>query len=161
MGTDGGGGVVDGVPLRRLQAILVPGWNPNFFFFFFANFYTNSFIGIHIIRHFYTNSFIQIHIIRHFYTNSYIRIHILRHFLYKLYSTNSHNTYIFLYKLYSTNSYNKPRARSAPRGWSPSREGEARDTVIMGASRRRWYQPQGRSPRHRDNGRFAPLLTPW
>ena len=25
MGTNGGGGVVDGVPLRRLQAILVPG----------------------------------------------------------------------------------------------------------------------------------------
>ena len=120
---------------------------PTFFFFFFANFYTNSFIRIRIIQHFYTNS--------------YIRIHIIRHFLYKLYSTNSHNSYIFLYKLYSTNSYNKPRARSAPRGWSPSREGEARDTVIMGASRRRWYQPQGRSPRHRDNGRFAPSLTPW
>ena len=65
MGTDGGGGGVDGVTLRRLQAILVPGWNP--IFFFFANFCTNS----------------------------YIRIHIIRTLLYKLYSTNSYNLYIF------------------------------------------------------------------
>ena len=39
MGTNGGGGVVDGVALRRLQAILVPGWNPNpDANLFFANF---------------------------------------------------------------------------------------------------------------------------
>ena len=42
-------------------------------------------------------------------------------------------------------------ARSANCEEAPSREGEARDTVIMGASRRRW---------HCDNGRFAPSLTP-
>ena len=43
MATNGGGGVVDGVALRRLQAILVPGRNPNLVSFFFsANFCTNS-----------------------------------------------------------------------------------------------------------------------
>jgi len=57
---------------------------PTFFFFFFTNFYKNSYIRIHIIRHFYTNS--------------YIRIRIIRHFLYKLYRSNSYNSYLFLWK---------------------------------------------------------------
>ena len=51
MATNGGSGVVDGVPLRWLQAILVLGWNPNLVsFFFFTNFCTNSYIRIRMIR---------------------------------------------------------------------------------------------------------------
>ena len=45
MGTDGGGGVVGGMPLRRLQAILVPGWNPIFSFsLIFVQIHTYEFI---------------------------------------------------------------------------------------------------------------------
>jgi hypothetical protein len=52
MATNGGGGVVDGVTLRRLQAILVPGSRvliPTWFLFFFTNFCTNSYKRIHTI----------------------------------------------------------------------------------------------------------------
>ena len=47
MGTHGGGGAVDGVPLRRLQAILVPGLNPNpDANLFFVRIHTNEVIHI-------------------------------------------------------------------------------------------------------------------
>jgi hypothetical protein len=96
MGTNGGGGVVDGVALRRLQAILVPGWNPNpDANLFFTNFCTNSYKQIHTID-----------------TNSVVRI--------RTRCGLCTNSYIFLYKLFSTNSYNEQRARST------SREGETR-----------------------------------
>jgi hypothetical protein len=50
MATTGDSGVVDGVTLRRLQAILVPGWNPNpDANLFFTNFCTNSYKRIHTI----------------------------------------------------------------------------------------------------------------
>jgi hypothetical protein len=89
MGTNGGGGMVDGVPLQRLQAILVLGWNPNPD----ANLFSLIFVRIH------TNEFIQL--------------------LYKSCSTNLYMVWFlyqfihFLYELYSTNSYNEPRARAA------------------------------------------------
>jgi len=47
MGTHGGGGAVDGVQLRRLQAILVPGLNPNpDANLFFVRIHTNEVIHI-------------------------------------------------------------------------------------------------------------------
>jgi hypothetical protein len=54
MGTNGGGGVADGVPLRRLQAILVPGWSPNLVFF------SLIFVQIHTYRFIIRTFFIQI-----------------------------------------------------------------------------------------------------
>jgi hypothetical protein len=93
MGTNGGGGVVDGVALWRLQAILVRGWNPNpDANLFFTNFCTNSY------KRSYTYCIVRIRIRCGFCTNSY-------NFLYDLYITNSYNDY-FLYELYSTISYN-------------------------------------------------------
>jgi hypothetical protein len=94
MGTNRGGGVVDGVARRRLQAILVPGWNPNLDAnLFFTNFCTNSY------KRSYTN----------YSTNSYTVW-----FLYQFIQ-------FFIWILYSTNSYNEPRmAKPEPRGQSPS-----------------------------------------
>jgi hypothetical protein len=95
MGTNVGGGVVDG-RARRFQArILVPGWNPNpDANLFFANFCIQidqcKFIQLYKLYY----KFIQ---------------------LYKLYSTNSYNSYIFY-----TNCI--LRIHTTTRGRSPSRE---------------------------------------
>jgi len=53
MGTHGGCGAVDGVPLRRLQAILVPGLNPSPD----ANLFLYEFIQMKLYILYSTNSY--------------------------------------------------------------------------------------------------------
>jgi hypothetical protein len=81
MGTNGGGRVVDGVSLRRFQAILSRVEIPTWFLFFFANFCTNSYIRIHIICTFFIQ-IIQIHT----YTNCIVQIHTIRTFFIQIVS---------------------------------------------------------------------------
>ena len=118
MGTNGGGGVADGVPLQRLQAILVPGWSPNLVFFF-ANFCTNSYIQIYNSYVFYTNCIVQIYT----YTNCLVQIHTIRTFFIQ----------IVLYQFIQQAA----RANPEPQARSASCEGEARAHLLPRPGRTR------------------------
>jgi len=122
MGTHGGGGGVDGVPLRRgwmacrcnnckpyWSRVEIPTRMQIFFSLIFVRIHTKIVIQTVYYEFVHCVVFVPIHTF--FYTNCIVRIH------------------------------------------TTSREG-----AVCSAPRGR--NPRGPSPRHRDNGRFAPSLTP-